>query len=189
MRISLLLTVAACGHVLPDPPMAPPDATLPDSPPDAQPDAQPDASGSCHIANSMPPMWVDSRDFTLVDDPTRRHPLVWVSNGAAPSGSFTVAFADGDRITGLAVEAYGNGSAGLRNIQAAYKPSAGAPWQTLATGEDLGRAAQWGQVSLPNFQAAVLSSSGQILVTFDVTGTGYFIGPVTADLERDCGMH
>lgn len=161
MRSVVLLAIAACGHV--------------------ESQATPDAAPGCpmHLANPMPPMWVDGRGFTLVDDPARTHGLVWASNGAAPSGSFAVGFSSGDRITGIAFDARGNVGAGLRNIAVTYGG------QTLATADDLGRAATWGSVTLAEFRPAVLTD-GQVLVTFDTVGTGYLIGRVTAELDRAC---
>jgi hypothetical protein len=52
-------------------------------------------------------------------------------------------------------------------------------------GEDLGRPAQWGYVGLPGFQSTVLTG-GLVVVRFDVTEVGYYIGKVMATFERPC---
>ena len=71
-----------------------------------------------------------------------------------------------------------------------YQPRPGASVQTLAMGEDLGRSTQWGSVGFPGFQPTVLTG-GLVLVRFDVTEVGYYIGKVTATFERPCpsGKH
>lgn len=115
----LLLAAAACGKVGLNAPPAPPDSALPDSAPmdaatldaPSPPDASP---GTCpqHIADSMPPLWFDRRDFDAVADPAGSKALVWKSNGSNPTASFIVRFQDGDRFTGLSFSAYGARSAG-----------------------------------------------------------------------------
>ena len=189
----LLLTAAACGKVGFDAPPAPPDSALLDAAPvdaatlDAPP--PPDASPSTcpqHIADSMPPLWFDRSDFDVVADPAGSKALVWKSNGSNPTASFIVRFQDGDRFTGLSFSAYGDGNSGLRNIQVIYQPSISSMPQILAMRDDLGRAAEWGQVTFPGFQQVVLSGNGGVSVQFDVVGTGYYIDQVTPVLDRPC---
>jgi hypothetical protein len=135
----------------------------------------------------MPPQWFARADFDVVNDPAGTKGQVWKANGSSPSGSFVVRFQDGDRLDGLAIEAYGDGSpGGLKNIQVLYQPDASVPQHAIATGDDLGRGPKWGAVTFPNLQPTVLSSNGAVTVLFDVIGTGYYIGQVTPTLERPC---
>lgn len=130
--------------------------------------------------------------FVLAADPTGSGDQVWVSNANVPSdASFAVPFQAGDRVTELVFKAYGNGSdGGLKYMKVIYQPRPGASVQTLAMGEDLGRSTQWGSVGFPGFQPTVLTG-GLVLVRFDVTEVGYYIGKVTATFERPCpsGKH
>jgi hypothetical protein len=172
----LLLLVAACGHVTTGASQVPPDAAPPDSP----------SSCPISVANSaLPSSWFAQGPFVLVSDPTGSGDHVWVSNAQPSDASFAVPFKVGDRITGLVFKAYGNGSdAGLKYMKVVYQPRPGASVQ-LGMGEDLGRPAQWGYVGFPDFQSTVLSG-GLVLVRFDVTEVGYYIGKVTATFERPC---
>src|ERR1041384_6166250 len=130
---TLLLLVAACGHVTTSAPQVPPDAT-PDSPP-----------SSCPISvvdHALPSSWVMQGPFDLVADPTASADQVWVSNANVPSqASFALPFKAGDRMTGLLFKAYGNGSdAGLKNIELVYQPP-GESNQVLGMGEYFGNPA------------------------------------------------
>jgi hypothetical protein len=177
MRTLLLLLVAACGDV----------TTGSQVPPDAAP---PDSPSSCPISvvnSALPSSWFDQGPFVLVADPTGSGNQAWVSNAHVPSdASFALPFKAGDRITGLIFKAYGNGSdAGLKYLEAVYQPRPGVSVQLSGMGEDLGRPAQWGYVTFPGFQSTVLSG-GLVVVRFDVTEAGYYIGNVTATFERPC---
>src|SRR5882672_4276067 len=127
---TLLLLVAACGHVTTGASQVPPDAT-PDSPPSSCPFSV--------VDHALPSSWVMQGPFDMVADPTGRGAQVWVSNANEPSGaSFALPFKAGDRMTGLLFNAYGNGSdAGLKNIELVYQPS-GASNQVLGMGEYFG---------------------------------------------------
>jgi hypothetical protein len=52
-------------------------------------------------------------------------------------------------------------------------------------GEYLGSPTPWGHVVFLGFQSTVLSG-GSVLVRFDVTEAGFYIGLVTATFERPC---
>lgn len=52
-------------------------------------------------------------------------------------------------------------------------------------GEFFGSPAPWGHVLFLDFQSTVLSG-GSVLVRFDVTEAGFYIGLVTATFERPC---
>lgn len=58
-------------------------------------------------------------------------------------------------------------------------------WQILGASDDLGRAAQWGQVEV-KLQPTVLGVGAICWVQFDVTEPGYAIGMVAPILERSC---
>jgi hypothetical protein len=137
------------------------------------------------VDRALPSSWVAQGPFVLVADPTGRGAQVWVSNTNVPAdASFTLPFKAGDRMTGLLFNAYGNGSvAGLKNIELVYQP--GASNQVLGMGEYFGNPAPWGHVLFPGLQSTVLSG-GSVLVRFDVTEAGFYIGLVTATFERPC---
>ena len=178
MRTLLLLLVAACGSVTTGASQVPPDAAPPDSP------------NSCPVSVTniaLPSSWSVQGPFVLVADPAGSGAQVWSSNAHVPNdASFFVPFKAGDRIIGLVFAAYGNGSdAGLRSLEVVYQPRPGVSVQISGMGEDLGRPAQWGDVVFPGFQSTVLSG-GLVVVRFDVTEAGYYIGKVTATFERPC---
>jgi hypothetical protein len=124
---TLLLLVAACGHVTTGASQVPPDAA-PDSP---------SSCPSSVVDRALPSSWVTQGPFGLVADPTGRGAQVWVSNADVPSdASFVLPFKVGDRITGLLFNAYGNGSdAGLKNIELVYQPPGQAirSWEWAST--------------------------------------------------------
>jgi hypothetical protein len=186
MRTLLLLLVAACGGVTTGAPQVPPDASQ--VPPDAAPDS-PSSCPSSVVDRALPSSWVTQGPFVLVADPTGRGAQVWVSNTNVPAdASFTLPFKAGDQITGLVFNAYGNGSnggdAGLKDIELVYQPP-GASNQILGMGEYFDNPAPWGHVVFLGFQSTVLSG-GSVLVRFDVTEAGFYIGLVTATFERPC---
>lgn len=193
MRILLpLVTAAACGKVHSD--ITP----TPTDPPDAQPDAlvspaldAPNGTPPCttRIANAALPVWFGNDGFELAKDPAGSGAWVWVSGGSMlpVATAFVVPYHDGDQITGLTFVAYGDASPnGLQSIEVTYRQDATSGPQILAKTNDLGRGAQWGQVTFPNFQPAALSESGLLWVRFTVTEFGYYIGKVTPVLERPC---
>jgi hypothetical protein len=178
MRTLLLLLVAACGSVTTGASQVPPDAAPPDSP------------NSCPVSVTniaLPSSWSVQGPFVLVADPAGSGAQVWSSNAHVPNdASFFVPFKAGDRITALVFKAYGNGSdAGLKYLEVVYQPRPGVSVQISGMGEDLGRPAEWGYVTFPDFQSTVLSG-GLVVVRFDVTEAGYYIGNVTATFERPC---
>jgi hypothetical protein len=69
--------------------------------------------------NRFPPPWVLQGPFHPAVDPAGGATMVWIVDGKLPSAaSFAVPFHDGDQLTGLAFDAYGNGSdMGLQDIR------------------------------------------------------------------------
>lgn len=70
-------------------------------------------------------------------------------------------------------------------MKVSYQPRPGVSVQISGMGEDLGRPAKWGSVDFSGFQSTVLTG-GLVLVRFDATEMGYYIGKVTATFERPC---
>lgn len=184
MRVLLFFAVAACGNVHSDATPAPVGTT----PPDAQPSPGP-LPCSTHVAKPVIPARFLAGGFGPARDPVDNSRWVWVSNGitASTSTAFVVPYHDGDQITGLTIEAYGNGSAkGLQDVEVLYQPDLVSTLQTLGKVDDLGRSAQWGQIAFPGFRPAILSEAGNLWVQFTVNETGYYIGRVTPAIERPC---
>jgi len=115
--------------------------------------------------------------------------MVWISDGHLPSAvSFDMPFQIGDRITGLAFDALGDGSSpGLQNTEVIYRADGESSYHILGRGNDVGRMAQWGQVSFTgdDFHPTDLSS-GVLWVQFDAYEVGYYLSMVTAIFERQC---
>lgn len=187
MKISrlTLVALAACGSVTTNPKPMPEDAGATSTAP--PPDAADDGCLPTVTMRFQPP-WLVRGAFERAANPAGGDP-VWRAAGAPFAASFSVPYRPGARITGLAFDAYGDGSpgAGLLNMTAIYQP-AGAGEQVLVEAQDVGREPRWGKVVLgggfgfgPHDLAA-----GKLWVRFDVTERGYYIGEVTATFERAC---
>jgi len=66
-----------------------------------------------------------------------------------------------------------------------YQPDATMPVLVLASGQDLGRKADWGDVVLPDFKPVDLTG-GHLWVQFTVTEQNYYFGAVTPVFEHPC---
>ena len=156
---------------------------------DAGPMSSDAGPGPCplHIADPAPPFWLAQGTFAAVADPAGSGGQVWVSTGLVPfAASFILPFKVNDRLIGLEFDAYGDGGGGgLTQLEAIYLPDYAPNRQISSTGEDIGRKAQWGKVSLPDLQSVVLTG-GSVEMHFNVTERGYYIGMVTPIIERPC---
>lgn len=191
MRIAFLLVVvtAGCGRVgFQDQDARPPDAPMPvPVPVDAAPAdaAPPDSAALCRTDKPSRPMWTDEGPF--VDVGSTVGVIAYLATGHVPApASFDVPVNAGWRILGFSFKAYGDGSnLGLTGIQVMYQPDATMPVLVLASGQDLGRKADWGDVVLPDFKPVDLTG-GHLWVQFTVTEQNYYFGAVTPVFEHPC---
>jgi hypothetical protein len=92
---------------------------------------------------------------------------------------------EGDRITGVTVEAFGNGTADTQfNVQYATSVSGVNSPTLLAAMVDSNRAAAWGVVALTPFTPQVIGAGGSLLLSCQANATGYLVALGHATFDR-----
>lgn len=151
-----------------------------------------DAGGSCieTIYSRFFPAQIGG-PFVISENPVKhRQDPAWSSTGAAElMGSFPISYQAGDRIVGLALDAWWNRVEfpGIRAIQVRYTPDMDSSPIILASGSDVARQG-WKTIALTEHQFAgvELAPYGQLWVEIEFALLNYRIGYATAIFERPC---
>ena len=122
--------------------------------------------------------------FELVGNPANALAFSLVQRSTAATFAFYfVPFEDGDRITGLAFEGYGDGSVDAV-VEMAYAPNAHAPLSSLGSVSINNAPAAWTPYSIPSFTQQTLGSGAVLMGDFKPNAANLAIGPVTVRFTR-----
>ena len=155
------------------------------------------ASAPCagRFSVRTPPTWLRPGPFTLANNPHTYdlNQPAWRANSATPERAiFTVPFTAGDKILGIAWDAFGAGG-DLAAITVYWQAGmdgmidAGTAARLVTGATDRDRPAAWGTVDLsgPMFRTQTLTATSNLWVEVEERGD-YYIGDVTATYERSC---